>query len=53
MEGVVNEPPVLTKVPPEAASYHWMVDVSAGVVEAAAKVTVPVPQIEAGVVEMI
>ena len=48
MEGVVYEVPVPSKVPAEAASYQEMVPAEA----VAPSVNVPVPQREAGVVEV-
>ena len=48
MLGVTNEVPVPNEVPPEEAAYQFNVPLPFAV---APKVTVPVPQREAGVVE--
>ena len=49
IDGVVNEPPVLSAVPPVAAGYQLTVPIS----DEAARSTVPVPQRDAGVVPVI
>ena len=45
----MNDPPVLNAVPPVAAEYQLTVPIS----DAAARITVPAPQRDAGVVPVI
>ena len=49
IDGVVNETPVVSAVPPVAAEYQLTVPIS----DAAARSTVPVPQRDAGVAPVI